>query len=671
MTTDNQNLDYQTYSKLLPAVKAYMDELEQQDLWWSTVGMVGKINNENIDSQLLVSIVDTQAEFQKLRDLMTEELINRYINQANSQIKLKAQNTIDIVIRNLFERTADVGFLATDEDLVEFLSLAEPSSCQQEFILQRLNEYVAKYSVYDDVLLVRPNGEIAAKLDSNNHTKHSSDTLIREAITTQNEYIEVYRHSDLFPNKKNSLIYAKKIETRPESGKPEVVGVLCLSFDFDDEMKGIFETLGSNHDYQLMIIDQDQKVIASNNSKQNPIGKQAKINENQLKTPTNVGNTIQYMTKTTGYQGFKGLPWSSYVAINSESAFKQNDNENMPLLKIDQTSPLYLHDLEEFNLKVSTLLLIVILNGKIMSLKRDVRSFLPILDRFQQISIEIQDIFSRFIDHIHDVLLETVSAKVAFSAALAVDIMDRNLYERANDCRWWALNSSFRKIMSKKANGEVLTSTDKENLTNILTYINKLYTVYTNIFIYDQNGTIIAVSNPEDQKYINSKIDISDCKRCLNLNDTQHYIVSSFHQSELYDQRYTYLYHAPIKDWENMDINVGGIGLVFDSDPEFKAMLNETKPSYAMESIQKASFSCYVDRSGLVISSTSENIKIGTKLSLPMEVLEAENGKVGTIQWQFQEKTHLLGYKISSGYREYKVSDNYQNDVISIVASGV
>ena len=28
-------------------------------------------------------------------------------------------------------------------------------------------------------------------------------------------------------------------------------------------------------------------------------------------------------------------------------------------------------------------------------------------------------------------------------AALAVDVLDRNLYERANDCRWWALNATL------------------------------------------------------------------------------------------------------------------------------------------------------------------------------------------------------------------------------------
>lgn len=64
-----------TYTQYLPQVKHYLNQLEQQDLWWTTVAMVGKINSENVDPQLLTSIVETQKEFQHLRDMMIEALI--------------------------------------------------------------------------------------------------------------------------------------------------------------------------------------------------------------------------------------------------------------------------------------------------------------------------------------------------------------------------------------------------------------------------------------------------------------------------------------------------------------------------------------------------------------------------------------------------------------------
>lgn len=663
--------DNKIFINYLPEVKAYLSELETQDLWWTTVGMVGKINNENIDPQLLVSIVDTQKEFQNLRDIMIDELIGRYLNQANSEIMLKAQTVIDILIRNLFERTADVGFLATDDDLVEYMANPNTTQADDDFIHQRIQEYVAKYSVYDDILLVKPNGEVKAKLDKKNPVKHSNDPLIHEALTTKEDYVEIFRKSDLFPNKPYSLIYAKKIEQQGHDGKMHNLGVLCLSFEFDNEMAGILEMLSPNKEFGLMLLDDAGKIIASNNQQKNPVGRQARKPEN-METPTASGNHTFYTTKTNGYQGFYGLPWFGHVELSSEVAFTQTKNQNDLGIEIPKDSPLYLSDLEDINLKVSTLLLIVILNGKIMSLKRDVKSFLPILDRFQQISIEIQDIFNRFIHHIHQVLIDTIQSKVAFSAALSVEVMDRNLYERANDCRWWALNSTFRQVLTKQKTTGIISSDEQEKLTKILAYINELYTVYTNIMIYDHQGKILAVSNPAESHLVNTQLPFSkDIAKCMKLNDTQLYNVSDFVKTDLYNDEYTYLYHAAIKSWDNIDHNVGGMALVFDSTPEFKAMLEETQPQYRNEEINKTTFSAFVDRNGNVISSTTDRIEIGSHLHLPNEVLNAKNGENKTIAWTFEKQTHLLGFKVSSGYREYKNGDGYDNDVIAIVATGI
>lgn len=671
MSKQSQQDDYKTFIHYLPDVKTYISELELQDIWWSTVGMVGKINNENIDSQLLESIVETQKEFQNLRDIMINELVSRYINQANSEIMLKAQTTIDILIRNLFERTADVGFLATDDDLVEFMANKENDEEQSNFIFQRIQEYVAKYSVYDDILLVEPSGNVKAKLDQSNSVQHSTDPLIREALITDKDYIEVFRHSDLFPNKTKSLIYAKKMVRQTQPGQYENVGVLCLSFNFDQEMEGIFATLNKGSDSNLMLLNDTGEVIASSNQKQFPLTKQLKTPDNTTQTGQS-GNSMFFSAKTMGYQDFYGLPWYGHIDIERDVAFKKNRNQRVLNIEIPKDSPLYLKDLEQINLRVSTMLLTVILNGKIMSLKRDVKSFLPILDRFHEISIEIQSIFARFIQHIHQVLLDTIQSKVAFSAALAVEVMDRNLYERANDCRWWALNSQFRQILTDHNTTDVLNPKQTQTLTEILTYINNLYTVYTNLIIYDQDGTILAVSNPEEAGLINTVIPRkADTSRCLGLNDTQAYVVSDFHLSELYHDEHTYIYHAAIKSWHNDNENVGGIAIVFDSKPEFKAMLKETEPKYSNDAINKTTFSLFIDRNGSIISSTNEDILVGENLALPNEILTAENGENDTIDWVWNSTKYLIGYKVSEGYREYKNGDGYENDVIALVFTGL
>lgn len=662
----NQN---KKYVQFLPKVQNYINSLEHQDLWWTTVAMVGKINNENIDAQLLESIVETQIEFQHLRNLMIDALITRYLNQANSELILKAQATIDIIIRNLFERTADVGFLATDDDLIEFLATPQSSEEQKEFIHHRIQEYVAKYSVYDDVLLLSPQGEVKAKLNPQNPATRSQDPLIHQALTTSEPYIEIFRHSDLFPNKPQSLIYAKRIEQQ-QGNQNKIVGVLCLSFEFNEEMASIFPVLSDQQEnYKIALLNDQGQAIATN-SPQFKFGQ--KIAEiAAMQQPQNKNNDLFYLTKTHGYQGFHGLRWFSYIQASFKDAFQDKNSENLDVV-IPPDSPIYLKDLEQTNIKVSTLLLIVILNGKITSLKKEVKSFLPVLDSFQNISSEIQEIFEDFIQHIHQVLVNTIETKVKFSATLAIEIMDRNLYERANDCRWWALNSTFRKLMTRHHTGQNLTTTELQEMTQILEYINALYTVYTNILIYDRSGKILGVSNPAENQLVGSIMPRNqDISACSALKDTQQYAVSEFHQSELYSDRHTYIYHAAIKNWDNFDENVGGIALVFDSEPEFQAMLQDTKPSYNTSSVDKVSFCLFINRNGLIISSTHPDYAIGSKIELPPKMRQAKNGESGTLALEMSEQTYIVGYKLSEGYREYKNGDGYENEVFAMILSGI
>lgn len=669
--TELNNQKIKHYLDYLPVVKNYLNDLEHQDLWWTTVAMVGKINNENIDAQLLESIVETQREFQNLRNYMIESLVSRYLNQATSEITLNAQASIDMIIRNLFERTADVGFLATDQDLIEYLMDAECSVQKQAFIEHRIAEYVAKYSVYDDVVLLNPAGEVCAKYNPNNPAQICRDELVRQALSSNEPYLEVFRASDIFPNKPKSLIYAKRIEHR-ENGHSRNVGVLCLSFEFDKEMASIFSTLTkSQPGYKLMLLDQLGSVIASSCQKTYPLGKTLAKPQKQS-APSSSDKGIYYCTATHGYQGYSGLDWYSVAQADHRVAFERGSKNTSLNLNIEKHSPIYLHDLEEMNIKVSTLLLIVILNGKITSLKRDVKSFLPVLDSFQEISANIQTIFYDFIEHIHQVLISTIQSKVEFSAILAMEIMDRNLYERANDSRWWALNSVFRQLLTKQFTTGSLSGAEQAELTQILQYINELYTVYTNILIYDPHGKILAVSDKAQSSWIGKQMPAeNDVRETMRLADTQAYQVSEFENTALYANKPTYVYHAAIKHWENAAKNVGGIAVVFDSQPEFKTMLTDAEPKYSNQTVNRATFSLFVTKNGMVISSTSEKYPAGSHLPLPQVILDAKNGESGAIAWQLDNVSCVLGYKLSQGYREFKTVDGYRNDVLSLVITAI
>jgi hypothetical protein len=98
------------------------------------------------------------------------------------------------------------------------------------------------------------------------------------------------------------------------------------------------------------------------------------------------------------------------------------------------------------------------------------------------------------LSNLNQTIISSILKDSEFLSSLAIDIMDRNLYERANDCRWWALTSYFREAFDDYNS----LHDKKDEITSILQYINGLYTVYTNILVFDKNGKVIAVSNKNE-----------------------------------------------------------------------------------------------------------------------------------------------------------------------------
>ncbi|MGR9046203.1 MAG: cache domain-containing protein, partial [Gammaproteobacteria bacterium] len=247
----------------MPAVKSYEARLASLNDWWGKIALIGKINSHNVASTILDDMSLTKGKFGELQKKLTHNLLVENLQKLVLDNASKAQVAIDLLIRNLFERTADVGFLATDDDIRDFL--AEPESAPEKvrFIETRLNEYVKKYSVYDEILIFDTQGKVKAHLNQDNPVTQSKDPLLAQTLATSEEYIETFRYSDLQPRQRHSLIYSCKItETNDKDSKK--LGVLCLCFRFDDEMKGIFQNLlGPEDTGALMVLGADGKVIAS------------------------------------------------------------------------------------------------------------------------------------------------------------------------------------------------------------------------------------------------------------------------------------------------------------------------------------------------------------------------------------------------------------------------
>jgi hypothetical protein len=98
-----------------------------------------------------------------------------------------------------------------------------------------------------------------------------------------------------------------------------------------------------------------------------------------------------------------------------------------------------------------------------------------------------QEVFKHTIADLQQTVVSTLFRDSLAVAALAVDILDRNLYERANDCRWWALDRAFSRHLTNRSDNAAA-------VTAVLQQINHLYTVYRTLVVFDGEARVVAVS---------------------------------------------------------------------------------------------------------------------------------------------------------------------------------
>ena len=686
---EDANSKFLELFKYMNNITESKDELNDIGKIWEQLILLSQL------STIVIDMKTTKNNFNLLSTELISELAKETLKKVFTQMESKAQVTVDIVIRNLFERTADIGFLATDEDLRNFLlelprykselSTHKDDLDDTEFrviknklkksqgkIKKRFEEYVSKYSVYYDILLFDTKGNIVSKLKDDNTATKTSDPIFQIAKTTKEEYIESYKYHDFQAERKKSLAYTYKVTK--SSQDEEIIGYLSLCFKFKDEMKEIFSKLiYKNNKEVILLLDDDCEVIESSDKYHIPLGAKLDI---ELDKPYNISQFAgrDYLIKTcktNGYEGFYGLKWYGHIMIPLDFAFEIKSNEidiNKNILySIMQNKQLFKEELLQIPKKAAHIqeeLARAVWNGNITQVDSNTNegNFARlILKEIKETGEKTKETFNSSIEKLNETIISSSLDNVNFLASLSMDIMDRNLYERANDCRWWALTSSFQSILEKASN---INKDDLIQMTNILKYINSLYTVYTNILIYDLTGTILAVSNEKYSSFINSKLDETWISNTLNLKKSSEYCVSDFKKTYLYNDEFTYIYNSAI---HSNNKTVGGIAIIFDSTEQFQTMLKDALPKEDHK-IKNGIFSLFVDKQTKSIISCSDNShKIGDKLALPEEFFQLEKDVSFSKIIDYNNKYYIIGSKHSRGYREYKRNDDYENDIISFV----
>jgi len=662
---------FETFSPYIRSVSQCKEILRDLNATWGLVSAIAEISCPAEAATILPAMEATKKGFADLESKLTSQLVTEEIKKTCLELESKAQVSIDILVRNLYERTADIGFLATNADICNFVQAsANGERTSVDLINQLLDEYGSKYTVYDDIIILDIDGRILARLDRDTSAvaQRISDPIIRKTLQSTTEYIETFGKTGLRPGTDRALIYSKRIV---DPINDTVIGILCLSFRFDNEMEGIFRSLQKKGDKAVMLLlNADSVVIATSDQDHVPIGRIIEaIPEGDAYGMSDFAGR-EYLSVThrgRPYQGYAGQEWYGHAMIPLHSAFgfSASDKEiNTEILRHGDTLSTELSSLiadaaENINLFLHR----VIWNGQVMATNEhgNLLSLKAILKQLRSMGARTAQALADSSSKLHTTMITSELRNAESIARLMIDIMDRNLYERSNDCRWWALTSEIRRILSEGR----LSSDDKAKITDILVYINKLYTVYTRLFIYDIKGNIVAESNlhnaPMDA--VDRQLIASYAQETFSLRSPQEYRVSPFEESWLYDGKPTYVYNAAIRHIDDMNKIVGGIGIVFDSTPEFKRMLEDCLPD------EPGSFGLFVERpSGRIIASTdASNYQNGEILWIDPEFFELQQGAGKSKIVLHNKKYYAVGCYSSRGYREFKTTGDYHNDVAAFV----
>jgi hypothetical protein len=238
-----------------------------------------------------------------------------------------AQTLVQLIVRNLYERTADVRWWATDTAL--WTALASGDADAVEHAGERLATIKRFYSVYLDLILTDARGRVVASANpalARNLTGAGleRETWVRSALATRSG--DDYVVGEVGPSPAHggheALVYATAVR---EGGATQgrVLGTLGVYFDWQEQGHAIVEKEAALPEQDkgrtlVMLLDGDRRVIATTNPAlaftQYPLRDDGAARGSYY----DASGKIVAFARTLGYQEYDGLGWWGVVVQEPE-----------------------------------------------------------------------------------------------------------------------------------------------------------------------------------------------------------------------------------------------------------------------------------------------------------------------------------------------------------------
>jgi hypothetical protein len=233
-----------------------------------------------------------------------------------------SQTLVQLIVRNLYERTADVRWWATDTAL--WTAIESQDRAAIAHAAERLATINRFYSVYLDLVLTDANGRVVASANPAHARALAGQSLageswVRAALATTSgeayavDTVDRSRHHD----NREALVYATAVR-QGGAINGRVIGTLGVYFDWQEQGHAIVgkEAALSDEDKKrtaVMLLDGEKRIIAASASGLDMSSFQLLDDGRQRGTYYDADGNVVAFARTLGYQEYDGLGWWGVV----------------------------------------------------------------------------------------------------------------------------------------------------------------------------------------------------------------------------------------------------------------------------------------------------------------------------------------------------------------------
>jgi hypothetical protein len=608
----------------------------------------------------------------------TAELLNLNVAKLIDPDKRETLRKLADEIASVY---ADDGGKETADLLKNLVVQLEAAQEKADHSCTRLEDVKSSYTLYRDLVIVDGDGYIIANANPLNRDRVlglnvAEEGWFQNALETR-DGTEFFAQ-DLCASKvetQDSLVYSTAIRAGG-STTGQVIGAMGVFFDFQGEASLILkEYLPKDSERRVLdgwftfFTNEKGTIITSSDDAIFPPGEHAHLprTHRQLKKGERISSyfvvegrdSAVFSAKTDGYLEYQGLGWTAHIVVprsyifNSEGDRKKREAEAGKLMESMLIPEINKQTYEKIQEDKESIQLIS-LNGIVFASKLGKRgvALSPIFDQITKTGDFVTNRMEELLNEMAEGELEqNLKALEAFSKQ-AIDLMDRNLFERAADIRWWSTDKYFWKALMSPTPENFQAASER------LRVINANYTMYRNLVLADFNGDIVACSRTELKREL-IKLNVSDnawFQQGMRTTQSAQYAVQDVGKSALEKHKDSSLVYAGgiRADGAREGESTGVLGVMFDWDTEAKKILQTCLPKNRSGESIEGSVAVYTNSASVIIETTDpERFPAGSKLELPAAHSSLDKGQSASGFLTAKEKTYIIGSTRTMGYREY------------------